>query len=78
MHLLILIGLAVFLYFFVFRRLKKISEEEKVYMKKCITFSVVLYLIVLWFTSDDTASKVIYTSIVLFALYGFNKSSKKA
>lgn len=47
-------------------------------MKKCITFSVVLYLIVLWFTSDDTASKVIYTSIVLFALYGFNKSSKKA
>ena len=77
MHLLLLIALAVLSYFLVFRKIKKVSEDEKVYIKKCITFSVVLYLIVLWFTSDDLAAKVIYSSIVIFALYGFNKKSKK-
>ena len=76
MHLILLLVLAFLFYFFVFRKIKKVSEEENIYMKKCITFSVVLYLIVLWFTSDDTASKVIYSSIIIFALYSFNRKSK--
>lgn len=78
MHLLLLIVLGFLVYFFGYRRLKKVSKEEKVYIKRCITFSVILYLVILFFTSDDTVSKLIYSGIVLFALYGFNKDPDKA
>ena len=77
MHLILLLIISFLVYFFGYRRLKKVSKEEKIYIKRCITFSVILYLAVLYFTSDDTISKLIYSGIVLFALYSFNKDREK-